>query len=148
MKPPLVAEKSPVKSQIEKYAIDSQAFETVCPIHPGFYMELFAIKELAGLFGGFPFFPDAEGFLTLRTPQWGADGPMPVPWVAVREDFGDIVHGVLLDPHRYHATAVPVVSDPRSYPEVTEIYQSGLFSLVSCICCCCCLSSSGPAAVY
>ncbi|KAJ5612595.1 NmrA family protein [Penicillium lagena] len=113
-----------MKSKIEKYAMDTGFFETVCPVFAGFYMELFASKEMAPVFGGFPYFSDEEGFLTLSTPRWGTETDMPVGWIAVKEDFGDIVHGVLLAPEKYHKKIVPALSDPSSFPEVARTFQS------------------------
>jgi hypothetical protein len=121
-----------VKSKIEQYSIETGFFETVCPVFAGFYMQLFASKELAPVFGGFPYFPDEEGFLTLSTPRWGTETDMPVGWIAVEEDFGDIVHGVLLAPEKYNGKVIPALSDAKSFAEVTSVFQDGkLQSLVS-----------------
>jgi len=88
----------------EKYAIGEYAktkgFKSVVIISMGWYMENHIIEENADLMGGFPFHPDAEGYLTLQMPGWGGDGN--VPWIAVDEDYGDIAHGVLLDPEAYN----------------------------------------------
>lgn len=114
-----------MKSAIENYAVNSGHFETVCPVFAGFYMELFASKDMARVFGGFPFFPNENGVMTLCTPRWGSEKDMPAGWISAGEDFGDIVHGVLTEPEKYHKKGVEALSDPVSFPEVARCFQSG-----------------------
>lgn len=90
-------------------------------------MEMFQSKEMAPIFGGFPFLPDDEGFLTLRLPRWGATTDLPVPWISIQEDFGDIVHGVMLEPLKWNQKIVPALSDPISLPGVAASFQTGMF---------------------
>ncbi|KAJ5675328.1 NmrA family protein [Penicillium macrosclerotiorum] len=113
-----------MKSKIENYARDIGGFETVCSVYPGFFMEFFSSREMAVLSGGFPFFPDEDGVLTLRLPQWGSECHRPIPWIAVKEDFGDIVHGILLEPKKYNKKPVQAFSDPRTFAEATIAFQS------------------------
>ncbi|PKS05823.1 hypothetical protein jhhlp_007652 [Lomentospora prolificans] len=88
------------KNIIGRYAASKTAFESTTIVSPGNYMENFLMQELAGVFGGFPYVPDEEGFLTYSTPHWGGDDD--VPYIAIRADYGDLVHGVLLDPAKYN----------------------------------------------
>ncbi|PLB37646.1 NmrA/HSCARG family protein [Aspergillus candidus] len=120
----VAAKAAEMKSRVEKYAIGTGYFKSVCPVYAGWYMELFNNTDFARVFGGFPKFPDDEGYLTLSTPRWGAKTDMPVPWVAVEKDFGDIVHGVLLAPERYNGKVIPALSDASSFPQVVDAFQS------------------------
>lgn len=119
-----------MKSEIERYAVNTGYFETFCPVYAGFYMELFASKDMARVFGGFPFFPDENGVTTLCTPRWGTKKDMPAGWIAVNEDFGDIVHGVLTEPEKYHKKGVEALSDACSFPDVASCFQSGVSYLI------------------
>lgn len=114
-----------MKASIEHYALRMGYFETVVPVHVGWYMELFKSPEFARVFGGFPHFPDEQGVLTLRSPRWGLASDMPIPWISVADDLGDIVHGVLLSPAKYHGTVVPALSEPVSMPEVAAAFERG-----------------------
>lgn len=93
-------------------------------------MELFASKDMARVFGGFPFFPDENGVTTLCTPRWGTEKDMPAGWISVNEDFGDIVHGVLTEPEKYHKKGVEALSDACSFPDVASCFQSGVSYLI------------------
>ncbi|KOS42295.1 hypothetical protein ACN38_g6804 [Penicillium nordicum] len=118
------AKTTEMKSEIERYAVNTGYFETFCPVYAGFYMELFASKDMARVFGGFPFFPDENGVTTLCTPRWGTEKDMPAGWISVNEDFGDIVHGVLTEPEKYHKKGVEALSDACSFPDVASCFQS------------------------
>ncbi|KAJ0423041.1 NmrA family protein [Aspergillus carlsbadensis] len=108
------------KARIQRYAADLGYFETVCPLYQGWYMDIFGGEDYARALGGFPFFQDEEGFRTLRFPRWGKDTDMPLPFISLTDDFGDIVHGVFLEPEKYNGRAVTTVSDIRTYPEAVE----------------------------
>ncbi|KAF7173848.1 hypothetical protein CNMCM5623_006109 [Aspergillus felis] len=114
-----------MKTRIAMYATDTGHFESVCPVYAGWYMEIFKNPDLANAFGGFPYFPDQDGFYTVSAPRWGTDTDMPVPWLAV-EDFGDIVHGVLLAPQDYNGKCIPALSDCSSFPELAACFQQGM----------------------
>ena len=58
-------------------------------VSPGWYMENFLDKDVASLFGGLPYFPDEDGYLTLNWPHWGGNDQ--VPLAAIGADFGDEV---------------------------------------------------------
>jgi uncharacterized protein YbjT (DUF2867 family) len=76
------------KNEIGNYAQNKGAFSTTTVVSAGWYLENFFNKEFAGLFGGFPFEADEEGFLTFRSPKWG--GKEDVPFISIRDDFGRI----------------------------------------------------------
>lgn len=87
----------------------------------GWYLETFLIEEFVAILGGFPLIPDEEGYLTLCVPRWGST-PEQVPLTAVSEDYGDIVHGVLLEPAQYNHKLVQAVSDIKSFEGITETF--------------------------
>ena len=79
-------------------------------------------------FGGFPFHQDEEGYLTFRSAPLG--GREEVPWVCVDEDFGDVVHGIFLNPMRWNQRMVQAVSEILSFGDVVSTFadgKSGLF---------------------
>ncbi|KAJ6440256.1 NmrA family protein [Purpureocillium lavendulum] len=106
----------------EKYAVGEYAktkgFKSVVIISMGWYMENHIIEENADMMGGFPFHPDAEGYLTLQMPGWGGDGN--VPWINVEEDYGDIAHGVLLDPETYNGRLIQTMSQLAKPEALTD----------------------------
>lgn len=79
------------------------------------------MEEFASALGGFPLIPDEEGYLTLSIPRWG-NIPERIPLTAVAEDYGDIVHGVLLDPAAYDGRLVQATSDVSSYEEIVSTF--------------------------
>lgn len=98
-------------------------FETVTPINAGWYLENFLSKEAAPIFGGFPHFPDNQGYLTFRVPYWGDDNR--VPFLSVREDYGDIVHGIFLDPSRYNGHVVHGASLLLPFDNLVADFEDG-----------------------
>ncbi|GAB1195929.1 hypothetical protein APSETT444_005194 [Aspergillus pseudonomiae] len=111
-----------VKNKIENYAKSLESFETITPIGAGWFLENFLGKEVAPVFGGFPYFPDDHGYLTFRVPYWGGDEH--VPWLSVSDDFGDIVQGIFLDPGRWNGHFVHGVSDIRSFEQVVADFAA------------------------
>lgn len=105
-----------MKYKTEQYIKSLGKFKTVIPIGPAWFLENFLSKEVAPVFGGFPWFPDESGRLTFSCPYWG--GKEDVPWVSMSDDFGDIVHGALLDPEAWNNHFIHGLSDVRSFPEV------------------------------
>lgn len=89
----------------------------------GWYFENFLSRELAPIFGGFPFDAVEDGTLLLRTPRWG--GKEDVPFISMANDFGDIVHGVFLEPETWDGKLVQAVSDVKSFPEVVAAFEKG-----------------------
>lgn len=89
-------------------------------------MGIFLRQDYARALGGFPYFQDEDGFRTLRLPRWGTHTDMPIPWISLEDDFGDIVHGIFLEPENYNRRVVPTVSDVCTYPGVIDAFQSGM----------------------
>lgn len=121
-----------VKYKIEQYAKQTGKFETVIPINPAWYLENFLSEEVAPVFGGFPYFPDDEGYLTFRVPHWGGDNR--VPFLGVHDDFGDIVHGIFLDPARYNEHVVHGASQMRTFDQLAADFEDGRCYFVSASC--------------
>ncbi|KAH6980631.1 hypothetical protein BKA56DRAFT_616474 [Ilyonectria sp. MPI-CAGE-AT-0026] len=88
---------------------------------PGEYMENFFIEAIAPIFGGFPYVQDDEGFLTFHVPAWG--GNEQVPYLCMNRDYGDIVHGVFLNPEEYDRKFVQAFSEPRTHHDVTNTFE-------------------------
>ncbi|KAL4862416.1 hypothetical protein BDV12DRAFT_190432 [Aspergillus spectabilis] len=130
----IYAKAAEMKTRIGHYATMTRHFKSVSHIYAGFYMELFESPELTPVFGGFPYVPDSDNFLTITTPRWGKDTDVTVPWIGIREDFGDIVHGVLLEPEMYDGKVVPALSDPCSFPGVADAFQSATGKKARYIC--------------
>ncbi|KAB2574163.1 NmrA-like family domain-containing protein 1 [Lasiodiplodia theobromae] len=113
------------KAEIAAYARQQQQaglFESAATVTSGWALEIFWMRTYAEAFGGFAMVRDEEGFLTLHVPPMG-NAPESVPWTAVEDDYGDAVHGVLLDPRRWDGRTVWAVSECRSFEEVTEAYN-------------------------
>ncbi|KAJ6083429.1 hypothetical protein N7467_007564 [Penicillium canescens] len=108
------------KNQIEMYARSTGAFENLVPIIPGYFLENFLFKQGASIMGGFPWETDAEGYLTWKVPYWGGDER--IPFLSVADDFGDIVHGILISPSEYHLQVVQAMSEITNYQKMTEAF--------------------------
>ncbi|KAF3403540.1 Uncharacterized protein F1880_009659 [Penicillium rolfsii] len=102
-----------VKAKAEAWARKNLHFETFTPIQAGWYLENFQSTELAEFHGGFPTKKDTEGYHTCRFPYWG--GHEEVPWISVRDDYGDLVHGVFMNPLRWNLRVIQAVADPMSF---------------------------------
>lgn len=112
------------KNKTLKHAQTRPEFTTVISVDCGWYLESFLSEEFVSALGGFPLIPDAEGYLTLSVPHWG-NTPERIPLTAVAEDYGDIVHGVFLDPGKHHAVKlVQAVSDVASYEEIARVFEA------------------------
>ncbi|KAL2674324.1 hypothetical protein Neosp_012775 [[Neocosmospora] mangrovei] len=90
-------------------------------VNPAYYMENFNAKEWAVYLGGLPFILDSEGYYTLSWPLWG--GSNEVPLIAIERDFGDIVHGVLLNPGLLCGKTIQAVSQSRALEEVPNDFE-------------------------
>ncbi|KAL9033419.1 MAG: hypothetical protein Q9214_007526, partial [Letrouitia sp. 1 TL-2023] len=110
-----------MKHKIETYARSKKEFSTVTAIIAGGYLENLLYKEIAPVFGGFPHFPDSEGYLTYKTPLWG--GEEDFPWISIADDFGDLVHGILLDPDRWNGKIVHGVSEILDCGKMVAAFQ-------------------------
>ncbi|KAH6873407.1 hypothetical protein B0T10DRAFT_588772 [Thelonectria olida] len=97
-------------------------FETATRVNAGWALENFEKELYRVAFGGFHTFPDDEGNLTLKVFPMGND-PEIVPWTAVRDDYGDQVHAVFLDPARYNGGTYWLLSDPQSFQALPDAYN-------------------------
>lgn len=111
-----------MKFKIEQYAKSLDIFQTLVPICSGWFLENCLDKAIAPVFGGFPHFPDSEGYLTFRTPHWG--GMQQVPWLSISDDFGDLVQGIFLDPERWNGHLVHAVSDLGSFEYYVDSFAA------------------------
>ncbi|KAL2359700.1 hypothetical protein RJZ56_007445 [Blastomyces dermatitidis] len=110
-----------MKNKIEHYIRSTGKFSTASFICAGWYLENFLSKEVAPVFGGFPHFPDPEGYLTFKAPMWG--GMEDVPWLSMTDDYGDIIHGLFLEPEKWDDHVIHGVSDIRSFDELVGAFQ-------------------------
>jgi hypothetical protein len=49
-----------------------------------------------------------------------------VPFIAIADDFGDIVHGIFLDPESWNQKLVQGVSDIKSFKDVISDFERGI----------------------
>ncbi|EON67999.1 hypothetical protein W97_07146 [Coniosporium apollinis CBS 100218] len=108
------------KNAVEAHA-RTKNFKAFAAVIAGWYMENYLDKAFAAFFGGFPWTEDAAGYLTFSSPLWG--GKEGVPFVSISEDFGDVVHGIFLQPERWDGKVVQVVSDPMGWGDAVGIYE-------------------------
>ena len=97
-------------------------FEAFVEVNAGWAMDIFFMETYGRAFGGFATIPDAEGFLSLKTFAMGND-PERVPWSSVRDDYGDAVHAVFLDPAKYADRIVWAISEAVSFQHVVDTYN-------------------------
>src|SRR5690348_1298349 len=90
-------------------------------------MENFLHQEMAPLFGGFPLIPSEDWNLVFRSPLWG--GKEDVPFIAIGRDFGDIVHGIFLNPEKYNGVLVQGVSQLLSLEDTVKAFAEGMLRL-------------------
>ncbi|KAF5019130.1 hypothetical protein F66182_8866 [Fusarium sp. NRRL 66182] len=109
------------KHAIGEHAKSKGVFETVNIVSPGWYLENNFVEEIVGAFGGFPLHPDDEGYLTLRAPRWG--GNEQIPFIAIENDYGDIVHGIFLDPKKYNGRLVQGISASKTADEFVSDFE-------------------------
>ncbi|OOQ90415.1 putative NmrA family transcriptional regulator [Penicillium brasilianum] len=110
-----------MKFKIEQYARNIGKFETVSFICAAWFFENFLSKDIAPIFGGFPYIPDAEGYLTFIAPKWG--GKEEVPFISMTDDFGDIVQGIFIDPVRWRDQIVHGCSDICSFEDLVSNFE-------------------------
>lgn len=108
-----------------KYAQQFPEFDAVIGATLGWYFENFTTPEFAKAFGGFPLFPDNEGIYTLNCPQLKVGGGGKIQHVAMADDFGEMVHGLFLDPLKYRNQIVQCLSDAFSFEEMIEVFKEG-----------------------
>lgn len=113
------------KNRVVKYAQQFKEFDAVIGATLGWYFENFITPEFAKAFGGFPLFPDDEGFHTFSCPVLNVNGGGKIQHIAMADDFGEMVHGLFLDPLRYKNQIVQCLSDAFSFEEMIEIFKEG-----------------------
>ena len=91
-------------------------------------MENHLVQELAPVLGGFPFTPDSEGYLTLHLPRMG--GNEEVPFIAIGDDYGDLVHGVFLNPEKWNCQLIQGISHSTPQDDLTSSYAKGVYSVL------------------
>ncbi|OJD24292.1 hypothetical protein ACJ73_04347 [Blastomyces percursus] len=117
------------KNKIEQLARNSPNIKNVTAVCAGWYFENFTSPFIAEVFGGFPFVTDSEGYVTLSQPLVGGLGL--VPYIAIEEDFGDLVHGVLLHPETWGGKSIQGFSHLATFPEIVENFtkSAALFAI-------------------
>ncbi|KAL4957879.1 hypothetical protein BDW69DRAFT_155213 [Aspergillus filifer] len=110
-----------MKYRAHQYAKATGHFKSICGVYSAWYFEQFLDRPTAEVFGGFPFTPDAHGCYVFRAPRWG-DDELP-SFVSISNDFGDIVHGILMQPEVWDGEAVPAVSDVMSFDAVCAAFE-------------------------
>lgn len=112
---------------IEKYLVGEYAksknFDSVTIVSAGWYMENLMREGMARIVGGFALYPDEEGYLSFQSPRWG--GSEEIPFVAIADDYGDFVHGVFLDPNKYHQKFIQGFSQSATATQLVETFQKG-----------------------
>ncbi|GKZ35886.1 hypothetical protein AbraIFM66950_006719 [Aspergillus brasiliensis] len=109
------------KYHVEQYARSLNQFDAVIAIMPGMYLENLLHPVFARAFGGFPLEANTDGVMSLTAPPWGRD-TVGWPFLSVTEDFGDLVHGVLLDPLRWKDARVQGVSVLKPLKDMAEAF--------------------------
>lgn len=112
-----------VKARVYEWVYRTLNFDSFTPIMPGWFMENMQDPLMQTLLGGFPCNKDKDGYFTCSAPLWG--GIEDVPWVSITDDFGDMVHGIFLDPIRWNHRPVQAVADPMSFGEMTRLFSLG-----------------------
>ncbi len=86
-------------------------------------MENHLVAEMAPILGGFPFESDEEGYYTLRLPRWG--GNEEINFISIGDDYGDLVHGVLLNPEQYNGQLVQGSSYVATETQLVQAFEKG-----------------------
>ncbi|KAJ5158308.1 uncharacterized protein N7500_007959 [Penicillium coprophilum] len=108
------------KYHVEQYG-RKKAFTSFTPILCASFMECFFYDPFVDAFGGFPWNPDPEtNEVVFRTPPYGGKGDM--PWVSCEVDLGDIVHGIFLNPSKYHQVLVQATSQQIAMHDIAASY--------------------------
>ncbi|PKY02457.1 NAD(P)-binding protein [Aspergillus campestris IBT 28561] len=97
-------------------------FEAFVEVNAGWAMDIFFMETYGKAFGGFATIPDAEGFLSLKTFSMGND-PERIPWSSVKDDYGDAVHAVFLDPAKYADRIIWAISEAVGFQHVVDTYN-------------------------
>ncbi|CAH0051504.1 unnamed protein product [Clonostachys solani] len=109
------------KNNISDYAKQA-GFRTTVNVNVGWMMENFWNPAYEKAFGGFARLEDSEGSLTIHLFPMG-NTPESTPFTSVRDDYGDIVHGVFVDPEPWDKQTVWAVSQPLSFQGFADAYN-------------------------
>lgn len=109
------------KNNIAEYARQA-GFRSSVTVNVGWMMENFWNPAYEKAFGGFARLEDSEGYLTINLFAMG-NTPESTPFTSVRDDYGDIVHGVFVDPEPWHQQTVWAVSQPLGFQGFAEAYN-------------------------
>ncbi|KAH6873421.1 hypothetical protein B0T10DRAFT_588795 [Thelonectria olida] len=109
------------KNEISRYG-QAAGFKSYVNVNAGWQVENFWNPVYEKPFGGFARVKDAEGYLTIKLFPMG-DPPKPTPFTSIRDDYGDIVHGVFTEPERWNTQTVWAVSHPVTLQGVAQAYN-------------------------
>jgi hypothetical protein len=118
------------KYEIQEYARQSKLFATTAFLLPGWFMENSFSSWAADFYGGFATKIDEEGYLTIKLPPWG-NSPEQVPFIAVADDYGDLVHAVFLEPENWDDQVIQAISDLGSFEDMAQAFTEGMCQLFS-----------------
>jgi hypothetical protein len=110
------------KNAVAEYA-KTKGFKSTVSVSAGWYMENHIDEALAPVLGGFPFQADEDGYYTLRVPRWGGNEEM--PFISLGDDYGDIVHGVFLQPEKYNGQLIQGISQSATATQLVEEFEKG-----------------------
>ncbi|RHZ66405.1 hypothetical protein CDV55_103991 [Aspergillus turcosus] len=111
-----------IKAYGEKWGRECPQFVTFTPVMASWYLEDFLMPNFCEGFGGFPWTEDEQGYLTFKSPLIG--GNERVPWISVEDDFGDLVHGIFLNPLRWNKRTVQAAADIVSFSDIVAAFVS------------------------
>ncbi|KAJ5920147.1 hypothetical protein N7516_011005 [Penicillium verrucosum] len=97
-------------------------FEAFVEVNSGWAMDILFMETYANAFGGFATIPDSEGFLSLKVFPMSNDTGL-IPWTSVRDDYGDAVHAVFLEPSKYANRIIWAISEAASFQDVADTYN-------------------------
>lgn len=97
-------------------------FESFVEVNIGWAMDICFMETYGKAFGGFATIPDSEGYLSLNIFPM-TNNPERIPWTSVRDDYGDAVHAVFLDPPRYANRTIWAISDAIGFQQVVDTYN-------------------------
>jgi hypothetical protein len=111
------------KAKILEYARSKRSeFSSIVSVDAGWYFEALLVPEYAAAMGGFPLNADEEGYLTLKVPKWGKDNA----FIAIAEDYGDIVHGVFLNPEKWDGKRIQGVSEIIDWDGIVQAFEKAV----------------------
>lgn len=119
----------PDKARTSQYMFkvaEQGKISTATAVNAGWFLENGFDPKYIESFGGFAMAEDEEGYITWKTPPMGNE-PDSVPWLSVADDYGDIVHGVFLEPERWNDQFIDAVSESMGFRDLTGTFQKGEF---------------------